>query len=187
MDDCFDGLKWCIANASSLGIDPKRIIVGGGSAGGNLAAVMALKARDENVSGIIGQVLNIPVTCHPRFLPKDKYELESWEQNKDASPLGAELMSWFWTQYLGDNIAPEQYHSPLLASSLEGLPPALVQVAGLDPLRDEAIAYADALKAAGVKTKIEVFTGVPHGFGGQVKIKKSKEYFVNVVDFVNSL
>lgn len=60
------------------------------------AAVMALKARNEGVSGIIGQILNTPVTCHPELFPKDKYEYTSWEQNKDASVLDDYRMTWFW-------------------------------------------------------------------------------------------
>lgn len=128
----------CKSNASSLGINPESIIVAGGSAGGNIvshptplqdiahnlqAAVLALKARDEKVSGIIGQILNIPVTCHPDVFPKDKYEYGSYDQNKDASVVDAPKMNWFWEQYM-PKIVPDAYAHPLLAKSHAELPPA---------------------------------------------------------------
>lgn len=187
VNDCFDALKWCSEHASELGINPKRIVVGGTSAGGNLAAVMAIMARDKGLPGIIGQVLNIPATCYPKFFPKEKYEYESWKQNEAGPGLSAERMLWFWDNYVGDNVEPEVYHSPILAKSLKNLPPALLQIAGMDPLRDEGIAYGDALKAAGVKAQVEVFGGVPHGFGANFALSKSKDYASNVSNFINAL
>ncbi|KAF2499637.1 hypothetical protein BU16DRAFT_547877 [Lophium mytilinum] len=176
VNDSFDVLLWCKNNAKELGINSERIIVGGSSAGGNLAAVMALKARNEKITGIIGQILNIPATCHPDFYPAEKYELGSWEQNKDASGLSGMRMQYFWDQYTPEPTR-EEYASPLLAKSLEGLPPALIQVAGLDPLRDEALAYADALQAAGVQVTVQVYPGLPHGFGAMMMLETaSKRY-----------
>jgi len=175
VNDSFDVLLWCKNNAKELGVNPERIIVGGSSAGGNLATVMTLKARDEGISGIIGQVLNIPVTCHPDFHPKDKYELDSWEQNKDASGLDVHRMTWFWNHYTPTPIR-DPYTSPLLAESLEGLPPALIQIAGLDPLRDEGLAYADALQAAGVPVTVQVHPGLPHAFGGIMVLESARKY-----------
>lgn len=75
------------------------------------------------MSGIIGQVLNIPVTCHPDLFPRDRYEYGSYEQNKDASVVDAPKMNWFWEQYM-PKIEPEVYAHPLLAKSHAGLPPA---------------------------------------------------------------
>ena len=80
-------------------------------------------ARDEKVSGIIGQILNIPVTCHPDVFPRDKYEYGSYEQNKDASVVDAPKMNWFWEQYM-PRIEPDVYAHPLLAESHAKLPPA---------------------------------------------------------------
>ncbi|KAI9874523.1 MAG: hypothetical protein M1830_009649 [Pleopsidium flavum] len=184
INDCFDVLQWCKANARSLGIDPERIIVGGGSAGGNIAAVLSQKARDDGVSGITGQVLNIPVTCHPKHFPTKKYEYGSYEQNKDAPVIDVPRMTWFWDQYL-PNAEPEIYASPLLAKSLKGLPPAIVQVAGLDPLRDEGLAYADAMKEAGVHVTLKVYPGLPHGFYMFPHLEASTQYLQSVVDWIN--
>jgi acetyl esterase/lipase len=87
------------------------------------AAVLALMTRDENVSGVVGQVLNIPVTCHPKSFPADKYEYGSYQQNKDGSVVDAPKMDWFWEQYL-PNAEPDVYASPLLAKDLSKLPAA---------------------------------------------------------------
>jgi acetyl esterase/lipase len=116
-------IQQCKQNATTLIIDPTRIVVAGGSAGGNLSAVLAQMARDEGESGIIGQVLNGPVTCHPDFFPKDKFEYTSWVQNQHASILGEAEMRKCWNAYVpgdGGNV----YASPLLAKTFKGLPPA---------------------------------------------------------------
>ncbi|EXJ92461.1 hypothetical protein A1O3_01012 [Capronia epimyces CBS 606.96] len=186
VNDCFDALKWCKANATSLGIDPEAIVVAGGSAGGNIAAVLSLMARDQQESGIIGQILNIPVTCHPDVFPRDKYEYGSFEQNKDASVVDAPKMLWFWEQYM-PTVTPDVYAHPLLAESHAGLPPALVQVAGLDPLRDEGLAYAEALKNAGVAVTLNVYPGLPHGFYLLPHLEQARRYWQSSVDFVKSL
>jgi acetyl esterase/lipase len=87
------------------------------------AAILALMTRDENVPGLVGQVLNIPVTCHLQHFPANKYEYGSYQQNKDASVVDAPKMDWFWEQYL-PKAEPEVYASPLLAKDLSKLPPA---------------------------------------------------------------
>ena len=87
------------------------------------SAVVSMMCRDEKVSGVVGQILNIPVTCHPENFPSDKYEYGSYQQNKDASVIDAPKMDWCWEQYL-PNHEPEVYANPLLAKSLSGLPPA---------------------------------------------------------------
>ncbi|KAI9818371.1 MAG: hypothetical protein M1827_000429 [Pycnora praestabilis] len=172
-----------ISNAQELGIDANRVIVGGSSAGGNLSASLALRARDQGLSCIIGQVLNTPVTCHPKHFPFAKYEYTSYEQNAEASILSKKTMNWFWDQYLPD-AGRATYANPLLADSLYDLPPALVQIAGLDPLRDEGFAYADALKAAGNNVEIQVYAGMPHGFGRFTTFVAGRRYVQSVVEFV---
>jgi hypothetical protein len=87
------------------------------------SAAIALKAHTENLTGIVGQVLNFPVTCHPKFFPSDKYEFGSYQQNHDASVVSTLRMEFFWDAYLPDP-KPDVMHSPLLAKSLRGLPPA---------------------------------------------------------------
>jgi hypothetical protein len=79
--------------------------------------------RNEKVSGVLGQVLNIPVTCHPKHFPSDKYEYGSYQQNKDSSIVDAPKMDWFWDQYLPEDTA-EVYASPLLEDNLKDLPSA---------------------------------------------------------------
>ncbi|KPM35044.1 hypothetical protein AK830_g11522 [Neonectria ditissima] len=142
-NDCLDSLKWSKENASSLGVDAEKIILAGGSAGGNLvspppiitpdhspatniqsqAAVAALMARDEDISGIVAQVLCFPVTCHPKFAPADKYELGSFRQNHDASIVTSARLEWFLDHYIPEP-TPDWRLSCLLAPSLRGLPPA---------------------------------------------------------------
>ena len=88
-----------------------------------MAAVLTQKALHEGVTGIIGQVLNIPVTCHPKHFPVDDFEYGSYQQNASASVVSQAKMMWFWDHYL-PNAEPEVYASPLLAKNLSSLPPA---------------------------------------------------------------
>lgn len=118
-----DSLPQCKDNAAKLGIDPSLIITCGSSAGGGMAAALTIMARDNNEGGIVGQVLNGPVLCHPKFFPKDKYEYTSWEQNKDASILTARHMLLCWDAYCPDIKPDDVYANPLLVKSTAGLPP----------------------------------------------------------------
>ncbi|KAK5224296.1 hypothetical protein LTR47_009907 [Exophiala xenobiotica] len=184
LNDSFDALKWCKAHGKSIGINTERIIVGGTSAGGNLAVGLALRSRDEGITGIVGQVLCIPALCHPDFFPRDKFKLESYEASADAAIVSGKLMRWFWNLYMPEP-SPDPYASPLLAPSLKGLPPTLIQVAELDPLRDEGMAGAGALQSAGVHVRLEVYKGLPHGFYQFPSIKQVERYYGVVIDFIN--
>ncbi|KAF2020075.1 lipase esterase family protein [Aaosphaeria arxii CBS 175.79] len=186
LEDSIDALKWTQSNARLLEADPSRIILGGGSAGANVAAVMAQIARDENMSGIIGQILNIPVTCHPDHFPHSKYEGNSYEQNALAPIVNAAKMHFFWNNYLPSGEA-HPWNSPLLSKSLRGLPPTLVQVAGMDPVRDEGIAYAEALMAEGVDVKLKVYAGMPHAFYVYPDFGSSLEYLETMVEWVHQV
>jgi len=135
------------------------------------------------VTGIIGQVLNIPVTCHPQHFPRDEFEYGSYDQNYDSTVVNKPRMLWFWDQYL-PNAEPEVYASPLLAKDFRGLPPTLIQIAGADPLRDEALAYAQKLIRAGVRTTVRVYPGVPHGFYFFPQLKAARDFLQEVSDFV---
>jgi len=95
-------------------------------------------------------------------------------------------MLWFWDQYL-PNAEPHVYASPLLASSLKGLPPALIQIAGMDPLRDEAFAYYEALKEAGVPVTVKAYGGLPHAFYVLVHLDQSAQYHRAVVDWIRQI
>ena len=156
--DCYAALQWAAANAASFGGDPARLAVGGDSAGGNLAAVVAQMARDRAAPALRYQVLVYPVTDHG-------FETASYRENGEAYLLTTALMRWFWSQYLGghgDGASP--LASPLRCGDLTGLAPALVITAEFDPLRDEGEAYAARLRTAGVAVTQTRYDGMIHGF-----------------------
>ncbi|KAG4253629.1 hypothetical protein FPRO03_07589 [Fusarium proliferatum] len=163
INDCYDGLIWCKNNADRLGVDPEKIIISGGSAGGQLAASIALDCVRHDVTGIIAQVLHFPSTCHPRFFPTDKYEYGSYVQNYDDAVLSTINMETVLDAHVPD-AKPDYRHSPLLSESLKGLPPTLIQCGGTDVLRDDSFAYADALKKDGIDVEIHCYAGLPHWF-----------------------
>jgi acetyl esterase len=153
-DDCYAATQWV---ASALGAS--HIAVGGDSAGGNLAAVTALMARDRGGPALSHQLLIYPVTNVATF------DTPSYAAYATGHGLTASLMRWFGAQYAGGTRQAENpYVSPLLAPSLAGLPPALVITAEFDVLRDEGEAYASNLAAAGVATDCVRYNGVHHGF-----------------------
>lgn len=158
VDDCYDALKWALANARSLGTDPARLAVAGDSAGGNLAAAVTIRARDEDGPALRHQLLIYPVT-------DADFERDSYRASENASGLlSPAMMRWFWQLYVGDlaNVSP--LAAPLRHANLNGLPPATIIVAQYDPLRDEGLAYAEALRAAGGDVRSEEAMGMIHGF-----------------------
>ncbi|KAL4794081.1 alpha/beta hydrolase fold-domain-containing protein [Aspergillus venezuelensis] len=186
VNDSFDALQWCRENAKSLGIDYNRVIVGGSSSGGNIAAALALKDRDEGIGAVFGQVLNFPDTCHPAHFPRDKHEYYSPEQNKDAPVITTEAAHWLWDLYC-PTCGADPYSSPLLAETHKGLAPALIQVAGRDPGRDEALAYSESLKRAGVAVKTKMYAGLPHAFHLFPDLEATMTFHNTVVDWINFL
>jgi acetyl esterase len=164
VEDSYAALQWTVANAARLGLDPARIAVGGDSAGGNLAAVMALVARDRRGPRLLLQVLLYPVTDHDFSTP-------SYRENATGYLLTAEDMRWFWRHYLArEEQGREPTASPLRAKSLADLPPALVITAGCDPLRDEGEAYAQRLREAGTAVTLTQYPGMFHGFARMTRI-----------------
>jgi acetyl esterase len=158
-DDCLAATRWVGANASALGGDGGRIMVSGDSAGGNLAAVTALRVRDEGGPKLTGQMLIYPVTDY--FVPGTP----SMRENAEGYGLTRDGMIWFWNHYVrspADGVHP--HAAPSRAATLAGLPPALVVTAQYDPLRDEGEYYADALRKAGVAVEMKRWDGVNHGF-----------------------
>ena len=158
VEDAVAATRWLAREAEALRLDPRRIAVGGDSAGGNLAAVVALVLRDEGGPDLAMQVLIYPATdmaadtaSHMRFA--------------DGYVLTREAILWFRGNYLrGPEDESDWRASPLRAQDLSRLPPAYVVTGGFDPLLDEGRAYADRLRAAGVPVTYECFEGMVHGF-----------------------
>ena len=158
-EDAFAAVRWCAAQGAEIGIDPGRIAVGGDSAGGNLAAVAALMARDAGGPAIRLQVLVYPVTDYGCDTASYRTYAEGYGM------LEAQSMRWFRDHYLrGDADRLDWRAAPLRAADLSGLPPALVLTAQCDVLHDEGEAYAHALRAAGVEVEYRNCEGMIHGF-----------------------
>jgi acetyl esterase len=157
VDDAIAATKWIAANAGQLGIDTARLVVGGDSAGGNLAAVVALAARDGDGPRLAGQVLIYPATDFARSHP-------SHREPETSILLTHSVIVWFANHYIGDADSNDWRASPARVKSLSGLPPAYVLTAGADPLRDEGDEYAARLKEAGVAVAYKHFPGQFHGF-----------------------
>ena len=157
-NDCYAAVQWVAERGTDAGADPSRIAVGGDSAGGNLAAAVALAARDRGGPKLIHQLLICPAidpTC----------DTGSQRDLAEGYMLTQRDMHWFWGQYLpGALAATDPYACPLRAGSLRGLPPATVITGEFDPLRDEGEAYAARLAQAGVPVKAKRYEGVIHGF-----------------------
>jgi acetyl esterase len=157
LEDCLAATEWVLAHAGELGAS--RVLVAGDSAGGTMAAVVALLLRDKGVAGVAGQILIYPVTAH--YDPPTASYLEMAE----GYGLTRKGMMWFWDHYLTDKSEAADFRAaPLLAASLRGLPRAFVVTAEYDVLRDEGQAYARRLEEAGVDVTHVFVEGMNHGF-----------------------
>jgi acetyl esterase len=165
VEDCEAALKWVAQHAAEIDGDAGRIAVGGDSAGANLATVAALLARDTGFPGLVFQLL-----IYPCVAPEP--ETPSHHKFAEGYVLTRKTVTWFFKQYLRsrkDENDPR--YAPLIADDLSGLPPALVLVAGYDPLRDEGVEYAKRLVEAGNRVRLSNYEGMIHGFylmGGAV-------------------
>jgi acetyl esterase len=149
VDDSWAVTRWAFEQSD-------RVAVAGDSAGGNLAAVMALRARDAGLP-LAFQLLIYPVTDH-------SFDTASYSANASGFGLTQLGMRWYWDQYLGSSDGAHPDASPLRAKELSGAAPALVVVCEYDPLRDEGVAYAERLEAAGVPVRLAEYEGMIHGF-----------------------
>ncbi|GAB4273225.1 MAG: hypothetical protein Kow0013_27080 [Pararhodobacter sp.] len=158
IDQCNAVARWVHANAADLGIDPTRIAVGGDSAGGNLAAVLALDLRDSEIA-LTAQLLIYPACDFDRNRP-------SYVENAEAPLLQVRGMDAVNAMYAPDTaqLAVNPRIAPLLAASHAGLPPAFIAVAQNDPLRDSGLTYAEALARAGVPVEVDHGEGLIHGY-----------------------
>jgi acetyl esterase/lipase len=163
LEDCYAALTWLTAHAEELGVDPARIAVRGPSAGGTLAAAVALLARDRKVVKLaFQQILYSPLD--------DRQSTPSSYEITDPRMLNRDLLLTIWKDYLGSDHQGEvsPYAAPARADDLSSLPPTYIMVGELDPLRDENIEYARRLMQAGVPTELHVYPGGFHGFESQI-------------------
>ncbi|MFC7062579.1 alpha/beta hydrolase [Halobacillus seohaensis] len=158
VEDSYAALLWAHENAISFNGSASNIIVGGDSAGGNLATVVSMIARDQNGPKIEGQVLLYPVTSL-------EYDTDSYQEFKEGFGLDRDLMIWFGDHYISkEQDKRSQYAAPLASNHLENLPSTLIVTAENDVLRDEGVAYAEKLKKAGVKVETIREAGMVHGY-----------------------
>lgn len=159
LDDCYSGLEWLMGAAGTLGLNPQRIAIGGGSAGGGLAASVALLARDRGRLRPCFQLLRYPMIDDRNTTQSSQAVTDLRVWNRSANLTG-------WGAYLGDAAGTDDvslYAAVARATDLSGLPPAIVTVGELDMFLDEDIEYAQRLIAAGVSTELHVYRGCIHG------------------------
>jgi acetyl esterase/lipase len=159
LDDCHRALVWTYEHADELGVDHDAIVLHGVSAGGGLAAGLALLARDRGEVPVALQILDTPMLDDRRITPSSRQDgLAIW--NRESNEFG-------WRSYLGDHFGTDDvpaYAAPTRAADLVGLPPAFVSVGTCDGFRDEAVEYALRLNQAGVPAELHVYAGAPHGY-----------------------
>jgi acetyl esterase len=156
-EDCYAATSWVAREASRLGLDPDRLAVMGDSAGGNLATVVALLARDRGGPRLRSQILIYPATDFVTTYPSER-------RNADPPVLKQPDIATYSALYRAGHDGSSPYASPLLAEDHSGLPPALVQTAEHDALLDEGHLYAQALAAAGVPVRYTEYVGAAHGY-----------------------
>lgn len=159
LDDCWHALEWLHGEAERLGVDRRRIGIGGLSAGGGLCAALALLARDRGRVPVAFQLLDSPMLDDRRITPSSQHpDLPVWSAASNV---------YGWASYLGDRSGAddlEPYAAPGRVEDLSGLPPALVMVGAVDGFRDEDVDYATRLARCGVECELHVYAGTPHGF-----------------------
>ena len=172
VEDCYASLKWMVENCESLGIDKSRIAIGGGSAGGGLAAGLVIMTRDRGEIEVAFQLLIYPMIDDRNITPSSHTitDQRTWDRDKNI---------FAWKAYLGestegDNVSP--YAAAARAEDLSGLPPAYIAVGELDLFLDEDIEYAQRLLQAGVSTELHVYPGATHGFDSILTASVSKRF-----------
>lgn len=172
VEDCYASLKWMAGNAGVLGIDKSRIAVGGGSAGGGLAAGLAILTRDRGEIELSYQLLVYPMIDDRNITPSSHGIIDprTWDREKNI---------FAWNAYLGDSVKNGEvspYAAASRAKDLKGLPPAYIAVGELDLFLDEDIEYAQRLLQAGVTTELHVYPGATHGFDSVLTAEVSRRY-----------
>jgi len=173
-DDCYATLLWVVANATNLGIDENGIGVAGDSAGGNLAAAVALKARDNDIALSV-QILIYPATDR-------NFDTASYKENATGYGLSTQAMQWFWDQYLqGSHHDENPYAIPMRASSFKALAPAIIITAQYDPLLTDGERYAELLHRDGVPVLYKGYEGMIHGFFTNMAVTPTAQ---EAIDFI---
>lgn len=163
-NDCYAALEWVVENRAQLGVDLKNISVSGDSAGGNLAAAVALRCRDENLVTLASQLLIYPCTNRD-------FSTRSYREMATGYRLSTKSMQWFWDQYIQDEgQTSNPYACPAVAPSFKDLPPAVIITAQYDPLTSDGENYRDLLLRDGVSVVYREFPGVIHGFFNEPEI-----------------
>ena len=180
VEDSFAALEWAHAEAATIGGDPERLVVAGDSAGGNLAAIVAQMARTS------GPVLRFQLLVYP--VTDYEFTSASMEDNAEGYYLTRNMMRWFFDHYLNSpDEAGDPRVSPLRNPDLSGLPPAFVLTMEYDPLRDQGVAYGDAMRAAGNTVESTTYSGLFHGcFGMDEMIDAAAVPFADAVAAVRS-
>ena len=175
-NDAYAAYLWVLQHAKEFNGDPTRVAVGGESAGGNLATVVSMMARDKKAAMPVHQLLVYPVV-------DNNFETASYKANANAKPLSKAMMAWFFKHYATPADASNPYALPMKAASLKGLPPATVITAEIDPLRSEGQAYAQRFKNDGVAVALQDYPGVTHEFFGMAAVlpqaKKAQDFAIN--------
>ena len=183
VEDCYTALLWVNENASSINADASDIVVGGDSAGGNLATVMAILSHENNGPTISAQVLIYPAT-HLNFTTN------SYDKFAEGYGLSRELMIWFGEHYVNDSKEYEDYRvSPLLYENVSALPPAVVIAAEYDVLLDEGAKYEEKLRNAGVHTAYTLMEGSVHGYFSNMILfaEETKQTVNTIAEFLNTV
>ena len=172
VEDCYASLKWMVENAESLNIDRSRIAVGGGSAGGGLAAGLVILTRDRGEIELVFQLLIYPMIDNRNITPSSHAinDPRTWNREKNI---------FAWNAYLGDSFRDDEvspYAAAARAEDLTGLPPAYIAVGELDLFLDEDIEYAQRLMQAGVSTELHVYPGANHGFDAMINAAVAKRF-----------
>lgn len=160
LEDCYAGLQWVHEHAAEMGVDPSRIGIAGASAGGGLAAGLALLTRDRGGPSVAFQLLAYPMIDDRRITPSSSWDVPIWSPGSNE---------FGWRSYLGDLFGSDDvpcHAAPARATDLSGLPPAMIYVGTVDGFCDEDVSYATALYRSGVPTDLRVYAGAPHGFDG---------------------
>ncbi len=172
-NDAYAAYTWVLQHAKEFNGDPSRVAVGGESAGGNLAAVVSMMARDKKATLPIHQLLVYPVT-------NNDMDNASYKTNAQSKPLNKAMMQWFFKYYATPQDGTNPYAVPMKAETLKGLPPATVITDEIDPLRTEGKEYAERLKKDGVAVTHEDYKGVTHEFFGMGAVvpeaKKAEDF-----------